>query len=211
MVQITPERRPQVVLKIVKSKPAGQPKLPTNSADALAAIQKRLSKREAEVPPNSKDSAKLIWQKAPKFNPDMAQTTPVVSVKDVALLKKIVDGLGPTTDRDLRHVLSNWLKFTVHAQDQKGLWKGFKVPSVPQLGFIVMCLNEVKSFGEKIEKLAVEEAEQEADDKPMEAATIAPSPETQPVTSPTPPPTPPCRKRTSPSPWKSWRPTRQGR
>jgi DNA-binding transcriptional regulator YhcF (GntR family) len=186
MVQITPERRPQVVLKIVKNKPAGQPKLPTTSAAALATLQQRVTKREAEVPPNSKDSAKLLWQKAPKFNPDMAQTAPVVGTKDVALLKKIVDGLGPTTDRDLRYVLSNWLKFTEHAQDQKGLWKGFKVPTVPQLGFIVMCLNEVKSFGEKMEKLAAEEAEF-ADDKPMEAATIAPSSEDQPVTTTTPP------------------------
>jgi hypothetical protein len=187
--ELTPGKRVKTVFKIVKTPtPGGKPvaaKRPAKSDSILAAIQKKKANLP-EVMPNSKDSAKVIWRTAPQYNPEMPGMMPAETVKDLSLLRQMADRLGPTCDRDLRLAVENWLKFTSFVCDYKGYSKSFKTPLVPSLQFMAANVEALLAFGQKMAAKAAEEAEQEADDKPVEAATIAPSPETQPVTSPTP-------------------------
>lgn len=174
-------RKGKTVIKIVKNT-GGKPvvlRKPSSSDSILAGLQKA-NHGLPEKTPNTKDTARAIWRAAAKHNPEMAQCAPAETVRDLADLKYIAGKLGSTSDRDLKLVTENWVKFTKVVAELNGWHAKRKLPMIPTLAFLKTHVNEAKAFGEK------------HGDSAPKVATIAANVAPTPVPAPTPAPaTPP--------------------
>lgn len=129
----------------IKKQSLGEVKMskqPTSSAAILAAMQKKKT-GVSTLPANTTKSMKGLWQElVPQHHPSVGMMVEL-TLKKQGQLGAIAKTWGLTADRNLAHVIKNWVGYTKFVAAQKGLKL---TPDVPDIGFIQKYVGEAGAF-----------------------------------------------------------------